>query len=219
MLAGSDDDQNATGGGSASVDLQLSDLTVDAVNKTTKSWICHCRMSSMADYYNVDRLSTISLAKLEESLRGEWRVDSFCALLLECLDEISNINTLRLLGNIAAEHYEALATSQIFEAGSPGERLAQFVLPSCLTKLNQTEALRKEATRRCADLEYELRIKESESAQHLKNLEECKSLLRDWSHCRNLNCEAEFKCFFDTRGPYNAPTYILRCSRCRCRHE
>ncbi|KAI0190102.1 hypothetical protein F4808DRAFT_30162 [Astrocystis sublimbata] len=99
------------------------------------------------------------------------------------------------------------------------ERLAPFVLTSCIKKLNETKALRKEAEGRCEQLKYELSEKESELTQHSRNLEECKSLMEDWSYCRNTNCGAEFKCYFDTKGPAHSPTYILRCTRCRCRHE
>ncbi|KAI1358909.1 hypothetical protein F5Y08DRAFT_350156 [Xylaria arbuscula] len=183
------------------------------------SWICHCRMNSVADYYNVARLSAISLAKLEGGLRSEWCAKSFCALLLECLNKIGNRDTLCLLGNIAAEHYDELATFQLFEAGSPSERLAPFVLTSCIKKLNATKALREEAEGRCEQLMCELGEKESELTQHSRNLEECKSLMENWSYCRNTNCGAEFKCYFDTKGPAHSPTYILRCTRCRCRHE
>lgn len=198
---------------------QLGNFTINAVNKAAESWICHCRMNSVADYYNVARLSAISLAKLEEGLRSQWCIESFCRLLLECLDEIGDRDTLCLLGNIAAEHYDELATYQLFEVGGPGERLALFVLPACIKRLNETETLRKEAEGRCEKLKYELCEKESESAQHLKNLEECKLLMGNWSYCRNTNCEAEFRCYFDTKGPDYSPTYILRCARCRCRHE
>lgn len=212
------DDQNAAAEDSA-LASQLGNFTINAVNKAAESWICHCRMSSVADYYNVARLSTTSLAKLEKGLRSEWCAESFCALLLECLNETGNRETLCLLGNIAAEHYDELATFRLFEARGPNERLAPFVLTGCIKKLNETEAFRKEAEGRCQQLKYKLGEKESELTQHLRNLEECKSLMENWSCCRNTNCEAEFKCYFDTKGPAHSPTYILRCARCRCRHE
>ena len=176
-------------------------------------------MSTIADYYNVDRLARMSLAKLERCLRSEWCADSFCALLLECLDEIGNKDTLSLLGNIAAENYDVLATYRIFEAGGPGERLAPFVLPGCVKKLKEVEALHKEAETRCEQLRYELRMKETESDQNLRNRQECNSFLVNWSNCRNSSCDAEFRCTFDTKGPAHSPTYILRYTRCRCRHE
>ncbi|KAF2966741.1 hypothetical protein GQX73_g6834 [Xylaria multiplex] len=198
---------------------QLGNFMINGINETAESWICHCRMSCLADYYNVDRLSAISLAKLEEGLRSEWCVESFCALLLECLDEIGNTGTLCLLGDIAAEHYNEPAIFRLFEAGGSSERLAPFVLTSCIKRLNETKALGREAGSRCEQLKYELGEKESKLTQHLRNLEECKSLLENWSQCRNTNCEAEFKCYFDTKGPDHSPTYILRCARCRCRHE
>ncbi|KAI8633864.1 hypothetical protein F5Y19DRAFT_255738 [Xylariaceae sp. FL1651] len=205
---------------------QLGNFTINAVNKAAESWICHCRMNSLADYYNVARLSAISLAKLKEGLRSEWCVESFCALLLECLNEIGDRDTLCLLGNIAAEHYDELAAFRLFEAGGPNERLAPFVLPGCINKLVETDALRKEAESRCVDLKYridekesELTLKESESMQHLKNLRECKSLIKNCKFCRNAKCEAQFECVFETKGPYDSPTYLLRCTRCSFYHE
>ncbi|TRX89303.1 hypothetical protein FHL15_009740 [Xylaria flabelliformis] len=188
------------------LNLQLSNLTIDAVNKAAESWICRCRMSSVSDYYNVARLSEIALAKLEEGLRSEWCVKSFCALLLECLNEVSNRDTLCLLGKIAAEHYDELARFQLFEAGGPSERLAPFVLTSCIKRLNETRALRNEAEGRCEQLKHILDKKESELTQRSKNLEECESLIGNWSHCRNTNCGVEFRCFFDTKGPADSPT-------------
>ncbi|KAJ2991874.1 hypothetical protein NUW58_g2361 [Xylaria curta] len=149
-----EDDQNAAADFFALANLQFGNLTINAVDKTAESWICHCRMSSMADYYNVTRLSTISLAKLEEGLRSEWCVRSFCTLLVECLNEIGNRDTLRLLGNIAAEHCNVLAILGFFEPEGPGERLAPFVLAGCIKKLNETEALRKEAEGRCEQLNF-----------------------------------------------------------------
>ncbi|KAI0506574.1 hypothetical protein F5B22DRAFT_639089 [Xylaria bambusicola] len=201
------------------LELITSIPTHDEGIQDATSWICHCRMNSVADYYNVTGLSAISLAKLEGGLQSEWCVKSFCALLLECLNDIGNRDTLCLLGNMAAEHYDELATFQLFEAGGPGERLAPFVLTSCIKKLNETKALRKEAEGRCEQLKYELSVQESQSTQHSKNLEECISLMENWSSCRNTNCGAEFKCYFDRKGPASSPTYILRCDRCRCRHE
>ncbi|KAI0804235.1 hypothetical protein GGR55DRAFT_323260 [Xylaria sp. FL0064] len=218
VLHDGEDDQDAAAEDYALAN-ELGNFTINAVNKAAESWICHCRMSSVADYYNVARLSAISLAKLEGGLRSEWCVKSFCALLLECLNEIGNRDTLCLLGNIAAEHYDELATFQLFEAGGPSERLAPFVLTSCIKKLNETKALRKEAEGRCEQLKYELSEKELELTQHSRNLEECKSLIESWSYCRNTKCRAEFKCYFDTKGPAHSPTYILRCTRCRCRHK
>ncbi|KAI0855227.1 hypothetical protein F4860DRAFT_520091 [Xylaria cubensis] len=162
---GGADDQNAGAEDSALANLQLSNLTIDAINRVAESWICHCRMSSVADYYNVAQLSAISLAKLEEGLRNEWCIESFCALLLECLDEVSNRDTLCLLGNIAAENYDEPTIFQLFEAGGPCERLAPFVLTSCIKKLKETQALREEAEICCEQVKRILNGKESELTQ------------------------------------------------------
>ncbi|KAI0546588.1 hypothetical protein F4679DRAFT_408791 [Xylaria curta] len=201
ILYDGENDQNAAAEDSELAN-QLGNFTLNTVNKTAESWICHCRMNFMADYYNVAQLSAISLAKLEEGLRSEWCVKSFCALLLECLNEIGNRDTLSLLGNIAAEHFDELATPQLFETG-PNERLAPFMVTGCIKKL-------QEAKGRCAQLEWEL-------TQHSRNLEKCKSLIENRLFCNS--CDAELECYLDTKGPDDPPTYILRCTRCNCRYE
>ncbi|KAI1328222.1 hypothetical protein F5Y16DRAFT_398629 [Xylariaceae sp. FL0255] len=177
LIVWNGEDEEITAAEDSALANHLGNLTINAVDKTAESWICHCRMNCMADYYNVAQLSTISLAKLEKSLRSEWNADSFRTLLLECLDEIGDRDSLRLLGVIAADHYDELAKFRLFEADGTGERLAPFVLTGCMRKLSETQTLWKDAEGRCEELKHELEVKESESTQYSKNLEQCKSLM------------------------------------------
>ncbi|KAI0403605.1 hypothetical protein F4802DRAFT_288036 [Xylaria palmicola] len=207
-----EDDQNTAAEGSAHANLQLSNFTVNTSHKAPESWICHCRMTTIADYYNVARLSTISLAKLEGCFRSEWCVEYFCALLRDYLDEISNRDVLCLLGELAVEHYDEMPSFEFIEAGGFGERLAPFAVTNFIRLLRQTTSLCQITTTR-----FDSAL--SDAKQKSKNLKECKSLVAKWAHCRNTSCGSEFSCHFETKGPDHSPTYILRCNRCGCRHE
>ncbi|KAI0184389.1 hypothetical protein EV127DRAFT_474366 [Xylaria flabelliformis] len=218
VLYNRENDQKATAENSSLDNLQLSNLTINAVNKVAESWICHCRMSSVGSYYKVARLSALSLAKLEEGLRNEWCIESFCVLLLVCLNKISNRDTLCLLGSIAAEHYDEPTIFQLFETGGPCERLAPFVLTSCIKKLKETQALREEAEICCEQVKRILNGKESELTQCSRNLKECIELSERHSRCLRMDCNALFNCYFENEGPADSPTYILRCGRCNRRH-
>ncbi|KAJ3576921.1 hypothetical protein NPX13_g3549 [Xylaria arbuscula] len=155
-LACADHYQAASAEDSGPDNLQLNDLVVDDVKAITESRLCHCRMSNLADYYDMTQLSKTSLAKLEEGFRSNWSADPFCALLLESLNEISNRDTLCLLGKTAAEHYDELIASNIFEAGGPCERLAPFILPSFARILKGIDGRRQEAESDCEVLRYDL---------------------------------------------------------------
>ncbi|KAI0206553.1 hypothetical protein F4808DRAFT_455309 [Astrocystis sublimbata] len=199
-----EDDQNGPAETSALAN-QLGWLTLGVGIGAAESWACHCRMSSIADYYDVARLSEIALAKLEESFQRAWCAPSFHALVSDCLNDISNRDTLALLGSIAAQHYSELAGCNLFRAGAPGEALAPYVLAGVIEVLDETEARCERSEDYCTELSLALERKDSELNQRSTNLKECESLLEDWSCCRNNNCNAEFNCYFDTKGPSESP--------------
>ncbi|KAI0455897.1 hypothetical protein F5B21DRAFT_502920 [Xylaria acuta] len=47
---------------------------------------CHTRMDSIASYYDIPALSTLSRSKVDDILVHEWSADAFCDLIRESLD-------------------------------------------------------------------------------------------------------------------------------------
>ncbi|KAI0440642.1 hypothetical protein F4803DRAFT_577438 [Xylaria telfairii] len=192
--------------------------------------VCHGRMSCMADYYNVSTLATLSLSKAEEVLALEWSTESFCDLVQQSLSSTVDEGFLRMLGAVATEHIHELLRTQIFDKGGLAEGLAFYMLPEVIQRLKATEARETELASSLSSAKAEIasNLSSSEaviewerqqSARLSENVDECIKLLKNNHRCRNAGCEAEFCCYLDHKAPAKHPGYILRCARCRTRHE
>ncbi|KAI0105543.1 hypothetical protein GGR51DRAFT_571839 [Nemania sp. FL0031] len=180
---------------------------------------CHGRMNCIADYYDVPTLAAISCSKTEKLLATEWDAESFCHLVQQSLGSTSDKKFLQILGAAAADHIDELNKREIFEEGGLAEGLTPYVLPEILSKFKAAEARAAQLASSLSSAEASAERESQESARSLQNVEQCVGLLREHDSCRNARCEVQFNCYFDYKGPSHNPTYILRCGRCRARHE
>ncbi|KAI0413138.1 hypothetical protein F5X98DRAFT_391165 [Xylaria grammica] len=107
---------------------------------TSDRLICHGRMNSIADYYDVPALAALSCTKAKEILRREWSTEPFYQLARLSLASTSDKNFLRMLGEEAMGHIDGIDT-KIFDEGGLAEGIAGYALPKCILML---EASRKE---------------------------------------------------------------------------
>ncbi|KAI8633608.1 hypothetical protein F5Y19DRAFT_470849 [Xylariaceae sp. FL1651] len=105
--------------------------------------ICHGRMNSIADYYDVPALAALSSSRVEEILANYWSAELFHYLLQQCLGSTSDKIFFRMLGAKAVDHIFELFERHIFDEGGLAERLAPYVLPKCILKLKAADSREK----------------------------------------------------------------------------
>ncbi len=198
------------------------DMSIDVLEPSESisgRLLFHGRMNSIADYYDVSALTKLSTARVKEILAKEWSVEAFCNLLQQCIGSTSDKDFLRMLGAEAVEHVGELSERNFFDEGGLAEGLAPYALPYCAQRLKTAEG-RGRGLESSLLFEKEAGERASrELARLSQNIEECIQVLKRHQYCRSAQCDAEFRCYLDYKGPSNNPTYILRCARCRCRHE
>ncbi|KAI1427186.1 hypothetical protein F5Y12DRAFT_712520 [Xylaria sp. FL1777] len=181
--------------------------------------ICHSRMNSIADYYNVPALAALSRSKTEAILASEWSAEPFCDLVQQSIGYTNDKRFLRILGTAAADHILELHGKPIFYEGGIAEWLASYIIPTIVSKLVDAEVREAQLVSRLSSAEWVAKRESLESVRLLKNVNECVQLLKKHRACRNPLCNAEFTCYFDYNSQRDPPTYILHCSRCHAGHD
>ncbi|KAI8946747.1 hypothetical protein F4801DRAFT_42108 [Xylaria longipes] len=214
--------KNQPGDTEIGVDTAPSDLSVgiiEPLESISDRLICHGRMNSIADYYDMPTLAATSTSKAQAILVNEWSVESFHDLLQQSLDSTGDRNFIRMLGAEAVRHIYEFSESHIFDEGGVAERLAPYILPECILRMKAAKDRERELVSSLSFQEEAHERESRESARLSQNVDECIQLLNRHESCRNPRCDAEFNCYIDHKGPSHEQTYILRCARCRCRHE
>ncbi|KAI1264871.1 hypothetical protein F5Y18DRAFT_436301 [Xylariaceae sp. FL1019] len=101
--------------------------------------LCHSRLNTVADYYDLPQLATLSTEKAQRILSAEWSVEAFCSLLEKTIGQTNNKPFLDMLATKAGEHaIELSGNSQIFQDGPIAEQIAPQALRTILreAKLN-----------------------------------------------------------------------------------
>ena len=126
----------------------------------------------------------------------------------------------------AAEHIEELVKLEDF---AELDVMSDFAIGIIRTAITASKEMEEKSTQKLQDVQSQLQQTESllQSAEarcaaaerKSENIDDCLNTLRKTSTCRN--CDAEFTCYIeDSTQLFDPnPNYILRCSKCRCRHK
>ncbi|KAI1817059.1 hypothetical protein GGS20DRAFT_535228 [Poronia punctata] len=188
-------------------------------NNDSDHLLCHGRMNAMADYYDVPSLAALSITKAEEILTKNWDVNSFTTLVENTIHSTSDAAFHDMLGTAAAEHIDDVIESHILDNVTIAQNFGSYVLRKVLPKLSSAQASVRQLQQDLLGTKVKLQSAETYSATLHRNMGECQVLLQQNKACRNVTCSAEFTCHLEYTGNLSNRTIILRCSRCKARHE
>jgi len=185
----------------------------------------HVHVNAIADYYNIPQLKELANTKIQHILGTSWSADGFPNVVKDVFSLTGDLALHNIITLTAAEHIEELVKLEDFvELDVMGDFAIGIVrtaitafkdidekstqkLQAVQSQLQQTESLLKFVEARCAAAE-----------RKSDNIDDCLDSLRKIRTCRNVNCGAEFRGYIELGGHLSDPSYILRCSKCQCKH-
>ncbi|KAL7810873.1 BTB/POZ protein [Trichoderma gracile] len=174
------------------------------VQEQTRGTVLHVRVNAIADYYGVKALGHLATQKVEQAFQDKWDPKVFLITAKEALGASGDKTLHDSMAKIAAENMTALA-------GCPeltdlvGDFSAEIMRHQG-EKHAYLAAMRQQA--------------ETGTARVVARFGQIIAEVNQREFCRNGACgEASFGCNIEqVDSPIGEPTYILRCSYCRCRH-
>ncbi|KAI0516871.1 hypothetical protein F5B22DRAFT_606822 [Xylaria bambusicola] len=163
----------------------------------------HARMNAIADYYAIPALATLSTANFRRVLEDEWSAKDFCGFLRGSKGMMGDAQFKKMLGAMTMRHLEEVAENHLLDDEDVVRELSPYLLPELYCLLKSTKELLEDSTKRAKGLE--------------DNQAQCVSLLSRWSSCRH--CPAKFHCFLEKEYQIPSSGLLLRCSKCRTRHQ
>jgi hypothetical protein len=118
-----------------------------------------------------------------------------------------------IVTSIAAKHIEELIKLKDF---AELDVMSDFALSIIRTTIGAYKDEQKRSTLQLQFAESQLQRKTLyfEFAEALRSkLQNCLDLLNNTRNCRDVNCDADFACYFDPSS------FTLRCSRCQCKQN
>ncbi|EGC44075.1 conserved hypothetical protein [Histoplasma capsulatum var. duboisii H88] len=175
----------------------------------------HIQINTIADYYDVAKLRELSNSRIQEILTTSWSPHGFGTAIEEALRSTGDKKLHEILAESAAARIETLVDAN---ENITSEDFAQSVICKVVDlykKANeelkqQLQLLGNKLSIAQSDIETAVRVK--------KDFDNCIQLLQQTKYCRNINCDADFSCYFEDTGHWNN-VHILRCSKCQCRHK
>ncbi|KAJ3483988.1 hypothetical protein NLG97_g7171 [Lecanicillium saksenae] len=173
----------------------------------------HVRMNAVADFYDIPGLADLSCRKVKEAIAETKNGALVLDAAKEMLETTRDLALHELLADAAADQVrEYLETDLLMDLiGSFGVQL--------LKKLVKEQDDRMAAL--VATLDHEQRCRETaetRASRILANIESCMDTLMEHNECRSQSCRGDFDCYFEKRGNPSEPSFMLRCSLCRCKH-
>lgn len=196
------------------------------------SLLFHVKMNAIADYYDVSELRVRANAKIRTILDTSWFSYNFPIVLREVFGSTGDKELHGILSKVMVAHIDELI-GQAESSIAPADLFSDFAMSVVRNMAAANRDLRDSFTRKSEDLEYQrgeavdnLRrsiLETREAAYRLENLrtgvDNFNKLLRRTTSCRSTSCNNMFGCYMDVdQVEADHPSYILRCSRCNCRH-
>ena len=166
--------------------------------------------------------------KVKNILNTSWSPYYFPIVIREVVNSTKDKELHDILSDVMAAHINELIG--LDEDIAPPEVISDFA-DSILRKLAAaTISSENRFVQRVEDLESQLgeakqqtqlgvRAYEgtSERMEHIENdIQHFRQRLNGTTRCRNYNCNADFSCRMEEGGSHK---YILRCTKCRCKHK
>ncbi|KAF1812689.1 hypothetical protein P152DRAFT_397143 [Eremomyces bilateralis CBS 781.70] len=180
-------------------------------NKTilTARLLEHVKVNAIADYYFVSDLKALANAKIMEILEKQFSCEAFVAALNYALKSTTDKALREILGTSAALHID-----EFMQDSWLGN--ADFFLSILVSKLVEAAAREREGLENIIQDQDSALKAEMSSHEIQKSCREAMGMLTR-RQCRNGSCNAEFPCYFEKISS-SSPRWILRCSRCKCKH-
>ncbi|TFB05534.1 hypothetical protein CCMA1212_003178 [Trichoderma ghanense] len=170
----------------------------------TQGTVLHVRVNAIADYYGVKALGHLATQKVKQAFQDNWDPKTFMITAKEALGASGDKTLHDSMARIAAQNMTDLVGCP--ELTDLVGDFAAEIMRHQGQKQAELVAMRQHAETGTARV----------TARFAKIIEE----INQREYCRNTSCaEASFGCNIEQiDSPVGEPTYILRCSYCRCRH-
>ncbi|KAL6891720.1 BTB/POZ protein [Trichoderma longibrachiatum] len=174
------------------------------IDPDTPSTVLHVRVNAIADYYGVKALGHLATHKVQQAFQDKWDPKTFMITAKEALGASGDKALHDSMARIAAQNMTDLV-------GCP--ELTDLVGDFA------AEIMRHQGKKQ-ADLVALRQHAEAETARLTAKFGKIIEEINTREYCRNTACaEASFGCNIEqVNSTVGEPTYILRCSYCRCRH-
>jgi hypothetical protein len=191
-----------------SEDSPASEETED---KTAENILSHLRVNAIADYYNIEKLATLSTSKIETILHNDLNFLILPQIIQEMSISNRDADLRSLIASVTAKYIEELTSSQVLRTLDLEHNLAIEILEACGGRIQKL-------------MEDLVAARELEKLQaRVKNLSLVKistviELLKKTHRCRH--CSKEFGCYIEEPATVltEGSSYVLRCGGCGCRH-
>ncbi|KAL7944211.1 hypothetical protein V8C42DRAFT_326164 [Trichoderma barbatum] len=194
---------------------------------STQGVLSHVRVNAIGDYYGIQGLMLLANQKIQQAYQNKWDANAFLTSAKEALDSTGDKKLHRMMALLAAQNLNALIASPQL-ADLVGDFAAE-ILRFHAHKFEEAEREHRNNTSRASiaahvaaskqhgDLLAKCQAAEAKTGRVLANIGRVVTTMGQREYCRNNACEAEFGCYLEQVGD-DEPTYVLRCTYCRCRH-
>ena len=165
----------------------------------------HIRVNSIADYYNIPDLATLSTQKAKESCGRNWNATQFLTAVKTVPNMTGQGGLQVMLADQIAQHMDELLEHDEFKA-IVGD--FSFSILRKHAELAKGDSLRQQ--------QNSLQATQNRMFLDASNMRTCINTLNYQNDCRN--CGSFFTCYIDELEGENCSSFILRCQDCLCRH-
>lgn len=176
----------------------------------------HIKVNAIGDYYAIPKLCYLANLEIQCILNVRWSPSYFSAVI----ESATNLTGDRTL-------HEVLATAA---AGNIESLVDAWEIIPCMEMANnvirKVVAANRETVKRYDDQITGLQAQIAALKQESENGEKARKnvrlfidLLNRTPNCRNNSCKETFPLYMEPQGHPAHPSYALRCTSCKCRHE
>ncbi|OPB42609.1 hypothetical protein A0O28_0037280 [Trichoderma guizhouense] len=207
-----------------SLKATIAALSVPATAASTPDTLIHVRVNAIADYYGIQGLTLLANQKIQQAYQAKWDAKAFLTSAKEALDNTGDKKLHGMMALLAAQHLEELIASPQL-ADLVGDFAADILRYHAhkleASKQEQLQIIRQEqvaAQTRQAEVQALVQAAEAKTGRVIANIGRVVTMMCDREFCRNNACGEDFGCYIEQVGGTDEPSYVLRCSWCRCRH-
>ncbi|CEI67519.1 hypothetical protein FVEN_g5618 [Fusarium venenatum] len=186
-------------------------------DETVDDLISHLRVNAIADYYNIQKLAQLATSKIQAILDKGQSAEVFPQIIQEVSTSNRDPDIDSIIASAAVAHIEELCELEAFQDMEFDDDLTVEMFRACAKRINALERRLDDAHQNVVTYQ-ELRDDEKKAKEFvIEQMDKSMDLLGETDGCRN--CNENFGCYFEKRGPEWQPFYLLRCQNCRCRHK
>ncbi|KAL5091713.1 hypothetical protein Trisim1_002927 [Trichoderma cf. simile WF8] len=199
-------------------------VPVPVAAASTPDTLIHVRVNAIADYYGIQGLTLLANQKIQQAYQAKWDAKAFLTSAKEALDNTGDKKLHGMMALLAAQHLEELIASPQL-ADLVGDFAADILRYHAhkleASKQEQFQIIRQEqvvAQARQAEVQAQTQAAEAKTGRVIANIGRVVTMMCERQFCRNNACGEDFGCYIEQVGGTDEPSYVLRCSWCRCRH-